>query len=74
MCSSQRAGRPAEETEIILDQADGLDWPTLCKCDLIYAVPRRELKNQKGVVSPERRGFLIRKVIAAHGWTEILAY
>lgn len=28
-CFSQRAARPAQAHEVILDQADGLDWPTL---------------------------------------------
>ena len=26
--------------EIILDTADGLDWPTLCRCDLIFSVKK----------------------------------
>src|ERR1039458_7177242 len=34
LCSTQRAQRRAEPHELILDEADGLDWPTLCKCDL----------------------------------------
>lgn len=41
--------RQAEPHEIILDEADGLDWPTLCKCDLVYAVPREDLKIRKAV-------------------------
>jgi len=73
MCSTQRASRPAEAHEIVLDTADGLDWPTICKCDLIHAVPREELKEQRGAVSLQRRGPLIRKVIEAHRWPEILA-
>ena len=36
MCSSKRATRKAEPDEIILDEADGLDWPSICKCDLIH--------------------------------------
>jgi hypothetical protein len=74
LCSTKRAARPAEPHEFILDQADGLDWPTICKCDLIYAVPRAVLEQGKrrGSVSPNRRGPLLRKVIAAHGWAEVL--
>jgi mRNA-degrading endonuclease toxin of MazEF toxin-antitoxin module len=72
MCSSQRATRKAESNEIILDTADGLDWATLCKCDVIYAVPRTELKNRRGEVSKARRSQMIRTVIAAHAWGEIL--
>lgn len=40
ICSSQRANRPPKATEVVLDTADGLDWPTLCKCDLSYLVPK----------------------------------
>ena len=72
MCSSQRANRPAEANEFILDTADGLDWQTLCKCDVIYAVPREELNVRRGKVSPNRRAQLIRKVIEAHGWPAVL--
>lgn len=72
MCSSKKTTRPAQAHEIILDEADGLDWPTLCKCDLIYAVPKDEMKIRRGEVSPTRRPLLVRKIIAAHGWGEIL--
>ena len=73
MCSSQRATRNAGQNEIILDAADGLDWETLCKCDLIHTVPRGELKNRRGSVSVNRRPQLIRTIIAAHGWPTVLA-
>ncbi|MGH7940234.1 MAG: type II toxin-antitoxin system PemK/MazF family toxin [Limisphaerales bacterium] len=73
MCSTRRAGRPADVTEFVLDEADGLDWPTLCKCDLIYAVPRHELRNRKGNVSEARQSALVRKIVAAHNWSETLS-
>jgi hypothetical protein len=73
MCSTQRAKRQPEAHELLLDAADGLDWPTLCKCDVIYAVPRTELKHQRGEVSPARRPQLVRQIIAAHAWGGILA-
>ena len=72
MCSTKRATRTAESHEMILDQADGLDWPTVCKCDLIHAVDRKELGNYKGQVTPERQGPLVRTLIAAHGWAAAL--
>jgi mRNA-degrading endonuclease toxin of MazEF toxin-antitoxin module len=72
MCSSQKAGRAAQPGEIILDRTDGLDWPTLCKCDLIHAVAKTDLKNRRGEVSAARRGQIIRTLIAAHAWGEIL--
>jgi len=73
MCSSKRASRAAEAHEVILDDDDAMDWPTICKCDLIHTVPKSELKRFRGTVSPSRRALLIRMVIASHGWTEILA-
>jgi hypothetical protein len=33
MCSSKQATREAMPNEVILDESDGLNWPTLCKCD-----------------------------------------
>lgn len=72
MCSTQRAGRQAEPHEIVLDQADGLDWPTLCRCDLIHSAFRAELKSQKGRVSSARQGPLVRTLISAHGWAAAL--
>ncbi|MGO8839481.1 MAG: type II toxin-antitoxin system PemK/MazF family toxin [Limisphaerales bacterium] len=73
MCSTKRAGREPEPTEFLLDQSDGLDWPTLCKCDLIYSVLKADLKGHKGNVSDERRGPLIRKLIAAHDWAAVFS-
>ena len=68
MCTSQRASRAPKPEEIVLDEADGLDWPTLCRCDLIYAVPREDLKGRRGTVSAARQSQLVRTLIAAHGW------
>ena len=70
-CSSQRARRAPLEHEVLLDQADGLDWETLCKCDCIYAVPRAELKALKGTVAVERRRQIVRAVIQSHGWNAL---
>jgi hypothetical protein len=63
ICSSQRAGRPPRETEIVLDVADGLDWPTLCKCDLSYLVPKAELYHQRGIVAQARRRAIVNGLI-----------
>ena len=56
---------------MILDEADGLDWPTLCKCDLLYDVDKSELSQPRGSVTPLRRRKLIEKVIACFGWTAV---
>lgn len=67
LCSSQRAARLAELHEVILDQADGLNWPTLCKCDVVYSAPKAELKNRRGSVSVERRRAIAERVIRGLG-------
>ena len=67
-CSSHRAGRAATADEVILDTADGLDWPTLCFCDVIYAVPKADLKVQRGRVTDARRTEIIRTINRANGW------
>jgi hypothetical protein len=67
-CSSQRASRPPRAHEVVLDESDAMDWPTFCKCDCIYAVPRMELKKLRGCVTIERRRQIVSTMIAAHGW------
>jgi hypothetical protein len=66
--SSHRAGRPAKPNEVILDQADGLDWPTICYCDPLHLVTGNELSRKRGVVTPERRTAVLRTMIACNGW------
>lgn len=67
-CSSKAATRPARPHEVTLDQADGLDWPTLCKCDLLYAVEKKDLARRRGRVSDARRSQIIATMIRANGW------
>ena len=68
LCSSHRAIRRPELHEVILDQSDGLDWATLCKCDLVYAVPAQQLSNKRGSVALERRSQIAERVIRALGF------
>ena len=68
LCSSQRAQRPALFHEVILDAADGLDWPTLCKCDLIFAVDKAALKNPRGHVTDTRRRQIVATLLRANDW------
>ncbi len=66
-CSSKRPARQAEVTEVVLDEADGLDWPTLCKCDLVVAVPKSQLTSKRGSVSPARRRQIAERVLRGLG-------
>ena len=71
MCTSQRSNRPAEvDKEVLLDAEDGLNWETLCKCDLIYGVPKADLKERRGKVGSERRRQIIRTMLVANGWLD----
>jgi len=71
LCSTQRATRQPNAGEVLLDSADGLNWETLCKCDLIYAVERDLLHTWRGLVTNERRRNIIRLIVASHGWSRI---
>jgi hypothetical protein len=68
LCTTLRAGHNPGPHEVILNGADGLDWSTLCRCDLIYSVLRSELSALRGSVSVIRRRDIIRKIVASHGW------
>jgi hypothetical protein len=68
MCSSKPATRAVQPHEVILDASDGLDWPTLCRCDLFFMATKTDLKNQRGTVSPERRRQIIATIIRSNGW------
>ena len=68
MCSSKQATRAALPHEVILNQADGLSWPTLCKCDLFHLVSPQNLTQLRGAVTPERRRQIIATINRANGW------
>jgi mRNA-degrading endonuclease toxin of MazEF toxin-antitoxin module len=68
VCASRRTNRPPEPNEVILDSNDGLDWPTLCKCDLLYTIQKTNLVHRRGAVSPERRKQIIATINRVNGW------
>ena len=67
--SSQRASRPARENEVVLNGADGLDWETLVKCDLLYLVEKERLYGRRGSVGTVRRRALVQRLTACFGFT-----
>jgi mRNA-degrading endonuclease toxin of MazEF toxin-antitoxin module len=69
--TSQRATRSPEPTEVLLNGADGLDWETLIKCDLIHAVRKSDLVRKRGTVSAPRRRLIVQRLIEANGWNRI---
>jgi hypothetical protein len=66
--SSQKANRPARENEVVLNGADGLDWETLVKCDLMYLVEKDRLYRRRGVVITARRRAMIQRLNAGFGF------
>jgi hypothetical protein len=67
--SSQKAGHPARENEVVLNVADGLDWETLVKCDLMYLVEKERVYRRRDSVGPARRRALVQRLNACFGFT-----
>ena len=63
LCTSARLNRGPKTTEEVLDEADGLDWKTLVRCDKIHLLPKVGFENQKGCVTEARRGLIARKMV-----------
>ncbi len=66
-CSSRQALRPPRVYEVILDKEDGLDWPTLCRCDVLFLARKDELTRRWGSITLERRRALGQRIIRLFG-------
>ena len=55
--------RPPKATEETLDEADGLDWKTMVRCDRIYLLPKAQFAERKGSVTEERRHLVDGKIV-----------
>jgi len=67
--SSQKASRPPRENEVLLNGADGLDWETLVKCDLMYLVEKDRLYQCRGRIGMARRRALVQRINSYFGFT-----
>jgi mRNA-degrading endonuclease toxin of MazEF toxin-antitoxin module len=63
ICSSAKLNRPPKPTEETLDEADGLEWKTVVRCDRIYLLPKAQFDDRKGSVAIERRHSIARKLV-----------
>ena len=63
LCTSARVSRSTKPIEEILDEADGLDWKTMVRCDRIYLLPKAQFSERKGTVTQERRHLIARKIV-----------
>ena len=62
ICTSAKVNRKGKKNEVILNGADGLDWKTAVRCDVIYLLSKAEFKEQRGKVTPPRRVAIARKI------------
>jgi mRNA-degrading endonuclease toxin of MazEF toxin-antitoxin module len=62
ICTSAKLNREAKRNEVILNAADGLDWKTAVRCDVVYLLPKIEFRERRGKVCPERRSAIARKI------------
>lgn len=62
LCVTLR-GRSLGLHEVLLNHADGLDWETAVRCDLIHLLARDRFQEWRGHVSPERQVQISRKLI-----------
>jgi hypothetical protein len=62
ICTSARLNREAKKNEVILNAADGLDWKTAVRCDVIYLLPKVEFRERRGKVSLQRRVAIARRI------------
>jgi mRNA-degrading endonuclease toxin of MazEF toxin-antitoxin module len=72
-CRTLRPGqkRQAEANEAILNGEDGLNWETLCRCDLLWTVDKAALKNRRGTACAERRRDIARKVVQGLAFADL---
>jgi mRNA-degrading endonuclease toxin of MazEF toxin-antitoxin module len=63
LCTSAKVNRAPKPTEELLDEADGLDWKTMVRCDKIYLLPKAQFDDRKGSVTEERRHRIARKMV-----------
>jgi mRNA-degrading endonuclease toxin of MazEF toxin-antitoxin module len=63
ICTSAKVNRPPKSTEETVDEADGLDWKTMVRCDKIHLLPKSHFDNKKGNVTEERRYLIARKMV-----------
>lgn len=63
ICTSVRLTRPAKLNEVLLDEADGLDWITAVRCDFLHGLPKTGFVQPRGRVSERRQTEIMRAVV-----------
>jgi mRNA-degrading endonuclease toxin of MazEF toxin-antitoxin module len=63
LCTSAKVNREPKMTEEVLDEADGLDWKTMVRCDRIHLLPKAQFDDRKGSVTEGRRPLIARRIV-----------
>ena len=63
LCTTVRLKRPTKGNEALLDEADGLDWKTAVRCDVIHLLQKANFRELRGRVSERRRAQITRAII-----------
>ena len=63
ICTSVRLNREPKPFEALLDEADGLDWKTAVRCDVIHLLPKAQFQELRGEVSTRRRKEIAKKIV-----------
>jgi mRNA-degrading endonuclease toxin of MazEF toxin-antitoxin module len=63
ICTSATLNREPKKNEVILNAADGLDWKTAVRCDVIYLLAKSGFRERRGKVNPQRRVAIARKIL-----------
>jgi mRNA-degrading endonuclease toxin of MazEF toxin-antitoxin module len=62
ICTSAKLNREAKKAEVLLNGADGLDWKTAVRCDVIYLLSKSRFREMRGRVTLPRRAAIARKI------------
>lgn len=55
--------RELRSAEVVLDQADGLEWQTLCRIDALHFVLKSGLREYRGLVCTERQRLISQRIL-----------
>jgi mRNA-degrading endonuclease toxin of MazEF toxin-antitoxin module len=61
-CSKRAPADPPKAHQVVLNGADGLEFPTVCGCEFLHVATRDSLTEKIGRVSPVRRRAIGRKL------------
>ena len=65
LCRTLRGSlrREFRSAEVVLDQADGLEWQTVCRVDALHFVLKSGLRQRRGLVFSERRRVICQRIL-----------